>query len=284
MIKVDYETQMQSASACSRIQLCIGSGLFGVWASSMAVSQADRRAHAANKNAAKTLRAALHDFEPDAVKARLSGLFQPNVRIHLAHPFETLNNHAELFDSALLPLFEAIPDLERRETIAVAGRSVIGNDWVGCAGYYTGTFRWPWLEIPPTGHMVSMRFHGFFRMEGRRVAEMQALWDIPEVMMRAGAWPMSPSLGREWHVPGPATQDGLAISAEDRQRTQRSLTLVSDMLAALGRCRQWRGRGQASRRLWASALQLVRPVGDRRLPGIRRIPQMAPDPVSQRQA
>ncbi|GIT70283.1 MAG: hypothetical protein Ct9H300mP28_00970 [Pseudomonadota bacterium] len=32
---------------------------------------------------------------------------------------------------------------------------------------------------------------------------------IPEVMMQAGAWPMAPSLGREWHVPGPATQDGV---------------------------------------------------------------------------
>ena len=200
----------------------------------MTALQTDQRVHSANKRATETLRAALHDLEPDAVKASLCGLFQPNARIHLAHPFETLRNHAEFFDTALSPLFAAIPDFERRETIALAGRSIIGNDWIGCAGYYTGTFRRPWLEIPPTGHMVSMRFHEYYRMEDRRVAEMQALWDIPELMMQAGAWPMAPSLGREWQVPGPATQDGLAISAEDWQRTQRSLSLVSDMLAALG--------------------------------------------------
>ena len=98
---------------------------------------------------------------------------------------------------ALLPLYSAIPDLERRETIVMAGSSLTEANWVGCAGYYTGEFVGPWLEIPPTGHQVSMRFHEFFRFEGGQIAEMQALWDIPEVMMQANAWPMSPSLGRE---------------------------------------------------------------------------------------
>ena len=55
-----------------------------------------------------------------------------------------------------------------------------------------------------------MRFHEFYRIEDGRVVEIQALWDIPEVMMQAGAWPMVPQPGRlEWHVPGPATQDGI---------------------------------------------------------------------------
>ena len=116
----------------------------------------------------------------------------------------------------------------------MSGRSRIGQDWVGCAGYYTGEFVRPWLDIPPTGHMVSMRFHEFFRMESGKAIEMQALWDIPEVMMQAGAWPMSPSLGREWHVPGPTTQDGLFIKSDDEEHSARSLQLVGDMLAALG--------------------------------------------------
>lgn len=52
--------------------------------------------------------------------------------------------------------------------------------------------------------------------------------------MQAGAWPMVPSLGREWHVPGPATQDGLVPGPHDGERSAASLTLVSEMLAALG--------------------------------------------------
>jgi hypothetical protein len=34
-----------------------------------------------------------------------------------------------------------------------------------------------------------MRFHEFYRLESGRIVEIQALWDIPEVMMQAGAWP-----------------------------------------------------------------------------------------------
>ena len=61
------------------------------------------------------------------------------------------------------------------------------------------------------------------------------LWDIPELMMQANAWPMAPSLGREWHVPGPATQDGLAIGPHDDARSHASRELVSEMLAGLGK-------------------------------------------------
>ena len=52
--------------------------------------------------------------------------------------------------------------------------------------------------------------------------------------MQAGAWPMAPSLGREWHVPGPATQDGIVPGPREPERSQASVTLVSDMLAAVG--------------------------------------------------
>ena len=190
--------------------------------------------HAANKKATSQLRLALAEFEPDSARHNLSILFAPGSRIHLAHPFETLDGPEEFFSVALEPLWRAIPDLERRETIVMSGRSRLGKNWVGCAGHYTGSFIRPWLDIPPTGHMVSMRFHEFFRMESGKAVEMQALWDIPEMMMQAGAWPMSPSLGREWHVPGPATQDGLFIDGSDPARSDSSLRLVGEMLEALG--------------------------------------------------
>ena len=55
----------------------------------------------------------------------------------------------------------------------------------------------------------------FYRIEDGRIVEMQALWDIPEVMMQAGAWPMVPSLGREFCIPGPASGDGIVREARD---------------------------------------------------------------------
>ena len=53
----------------------------------------------------------------------------------------------------------------------------------------------------------------FSASQDGKVVEMQALWDIPQVMMQAQAWPMTPSLGVEWLVPGPATQDGIITRA-----------------------------------------------------------------------
>ncbi len=190
--------------------------------------------HTRNKALIRPLRRALYDFEPDAVRAALKAAFDSDARVRLAHPFEDLDGPAGLYEAAFRPLHTAIPDLERRDTIVIAGTSALGKDWVGCAGYYTGTFARPWLDIPPTGHQVALRFHEFFRVEDGRVVEMQALWDIPEMMLQAGAWPMAPSLGREWQVPGPATQDGIVSGPYDEARSAGSRKLVGDMLAALG--------------------------------------------------
>ncbi len=190
--------------------------------------------HTRNKALIRPLRQALYDYEPDTVRAALMAAFRDDAPVHLAYPFEDLDGPAGLYEAAFRPLHAAIPDLERRDTIVMAGTSALGKDWVGCGGYYTGTFLHPWLDIPPTGHQVAMRFHEFFRVEDGKVVEMQALWDIPEVMMQAGAWPMAPSLGREWHVPGPATEDGIVPGPYDPERSGASLKRVGDMLASLG--------------------------------------------------
>ena len=190
--------------------------------------------HLANKHAIQELRTALYDYETEHVQVCLANLFAPDAPIKLAFPFETMANWQEFLERALIPLSYAIPDLERRDYIVMAGETLSGKNWVGCAGYYTGAFINSWLDIPPTGHQASMRYHEFFCMESGRVVEMQALWDIPELMMQANAWPMAPSLGREWLVPGPATQDGTRIVSDDECHTETTLNLVSAMLNKLG--------------------------------------------------
>jgi predicted ester cyclase len=183
------------------------------------------------KNQLIPLRRALADFEPTAVRMALEGVFAPEAPIHLAHPFETMDNWRGYLETALMPLFDAIPDLERRETIVLNGDDDGRQTWVGCCGYWTGTFAGPFLDIPQTGHQMAMRFHEFYRVENNQVVEMQALWDLPELMMQAGVWPMSPSLGREWHVPGPASQDGLTVSGSGETAKQ----IVGDMLTGLSK-------------------------------------------------
>ncbi|UWR23230.1 ester cyclase [Sulfitobacter sp. S190] len=189
--------------------------------------------HTRNKELLAPLRAAMADFDADAVRTALAAVAGPDAVFRLAHPFETVAGVDAYFERTYLPLLRAVPDLERRDYIVMAGPDGDGADWVGCGGYYCGTFARPWLDIPPTCHLVHMRFHEFYRIEDGKVVEMQALWDIPEVMMQAGAWPMVPSLGREWHVPGPATQDGFVPGPHDRDAGQASCDHIVEMLEYL---------------------------------------------------
>ncbi len=191
--------------------------------------------HETNRQLIAPLRAALFDYEPEAVQRALGELMVPDAPVMLAHPFEDLDGPAGWFGEALAPLGRAWPDLERRDWIVMAGDDTYGNAWIGCAGDYVGTFVEPWLGIPPTGHPTSMRFHEFFRVEDGRVVEMQALWDLPEVMLQAGAWPLAPSLGRELQAPAPAGQDGLITGPRDAERSQASVEHVVGMLEDMGR-------------------------------------------------
>ena len=193
------------------------------------------RDHQDHKRLIAPFRAALYDYEPERVRAALDGLMTPEAEIHLAHPFEDLEGPGALFAEALAPLARAWPDLERRDWIVIAGDDPDGHPWVGCGGSYVGTFVEPWLGIPPTGHPTSMRFHEFYRFHEGRAVEMQALWDLPEVMLQAGAWPMAPSLGREWRAPSPASQDGMPTEPRDPERSQASVDHVTGMLEDMAR-------------------------------------------------
>lgn len=161
-----------------------------------------------------------------AIGAALGG-----VPVRLCHPFGDLEGGAGWWDAALCPLRQAMPDLERRETIRIEGRTAAGALWIGCCGAYVGQWETPFLGIPPTRRFAHVRFHEFFRTEGGRCTEVQALWDLPELMLQAGVWPMAPALGRELHVPGPATQDGLG----PHRGGAAALGVVEAMLTALGR-------------------------------------------------
>ena len=181
------------------------------------------------------LRAAMYDFSEQSVRDALSQSLSDSAVVHMCHPFGDLTGGDQFYETCLAPLFVAVPDLERRDYIVMEGTDEHGHDWVGCGGYFTGTFVGPWLDIPPTGHLMHMRFHEFYRVAGGKVVEVQAIWDIPEVMVQANAWPLAPSLGREGVAPAPASQDGLDVAARDHAASAASLKLVLDMLTGLSK-------------------------------------------------
>ena len=190
--------------------------------------------HLHNKQFIGKFRVALYDSDATQLQAQLRELFSSDCVVHLTFPFEDLPGADGLFEEAYRPLATAVPDLERRDFIVMAGASSRGN-WVGCGGHYMGVMERPFLHIPATQHAVAMRYHEFFRIEDDQIVEMQAIWDIPQLMMQADAWPMSPSLGVEWLVPGPATNDGIITTPYDQEKSNIHLKIVRDMLTDMGK-------------------------------------------------
>ena len=166
------------------------------------------------KSALGPLREALATASSDTLLPALTAAFASDATIKLCHPLGEMPEPGALHARALGPLLAAMPDLERRDMIMLAGTTPEGQDWVGCMGNYMGTFLAPFLDIRPTGHLAHMRYHEYFRLEGGKIVEMQAIWDIPELMMQAGVWPMGPQLGAFITTPGPMTGDGLIVSGD----------------------------------------------------------------------
>lgn len=163
------------------------------------------------------------------IQTELAALFAQDAELKLGHPFGTQIGPEAFVDNCLKDLLAAIPDLERRDMILMAGTTPEGQQWVGCMGNYMGTFTAPYLGIPPTGHLAHMRYHEFFRVEDGKVVEMQAVWDIPELMMLSGAWPMAPQLGAFLCTPAPMTADGLSISGSGEFAHQHVVAMLDDL-------------------------------------------------------
>lgn len=231
--------------------------------------------HNQHKQLLEPWRRAMYDIDSTQLKRQFQDVFAPDCVIHLAHPLGSLSGSESLFETIYKPLLQAIPDLERRDFIVMAGEAK-GQNWLGCAGHYMGVFAEHWLDIPPTQHAVYMRYAEFFRFQDDRVVEMQSLWDIPQLMMQAQAWPMAPSLGAEWLVPGPATQDGIITATHEVDQSAASRQLVFDMLASLKNSPQGVAAMQLDR-YWHPKMNWYGPAGIgtcRQVSGFRNWHQM----------
>ena len=171
-------------------------------------------------------RKATASYDPATVRAAADALFASDATIKLCHPFGEV---ADLIDAALTPLHQAMPDLERRDMIVVAGTTPEGADWIGCMGNYMGTFLAPFLDIQPTGHLAHMRYHEFFCVADGKIVEMQAVWDIPELMMQANAWPMAPQLGKFMTTPAPMSGDGLVTDGDGKATMDHVIDMLTDL-------------------------------------------------------
>ncbi|MEO0991797.1 MAG: ester cyclase [Pseudomonadota bacterium] len=189
--------------------------------------------HEENKRLIAALRAALGSADPARIRRALADHFAPDAAIRLGHPFGEMRGPDALWSKVYGPLLNALPDLERRDFILMAGPrwgKGQSGDWVGLGGNIVGLFTTPWLGIPASRSPVFLRYHEYLRIEDGQIVEMEGLWDLPQLMLQADVWPMAPQMGVEWMCPGPASGDGINRLPFDPDKADASVDRVWTML------------------------------------------------------
>ena len=87
-----------------------------------------------HKKLISPLRGAMYDFSESEVLKQLDKLFEQECVVRLCYPMGEIVGGEKIYNELYKPLYKALPDLERRDNIVIAGQTQEGADWVGCGG------------------------------------------------------------------------------------------------------------------------------------------------------
>jgi hypothetical protein len=152
------------------------------------------------------------------------------------HPFYEQTGAAAVADVFWLPLRNSFSSLQRREDVFMAGSNFVDNGetiWVVGMGNMMGLFDNDWLGIPATRKMAFLRYAEFHRVENGKIAESAFFCDVISIMNQAGCYPLPPPTAASIIQPGPRTHDGLMFEAQSPEEGEKTLALVSEMVADL---------------------------------------------------
>lgn len=176
---------------------------------------------------------ALAESPPDDLETALAALARPDAQWRAAHPMNEMQGNAAALAAIWHPLKHAMPDMERRDLILVAG-VYQGRRLFAAMGHYCGTMRGDWLGIPATNKTLTLRYGEVWQVDASgRVVQANLLWDVLDVMRQAGVWPLAPSLGIEQTWQAPVTADGLRLSPSDPDQSRASIEQTLAMHKAL---------------------------------------------------
>lgn len=152
------------------------------------------------------------------------------------HPFYEQRGAADVARVFWVPLRQSLASMQRREDVFFAGHNDSRCDdatWVASMGYMMGLFDADWLGIPATRKLTYLRYAEFSRVENDKIAESAFFCDIIGVMQQAGHHPLPPQTGAAILPPGPKTHDGILLTEQPAEETDRTIAIVNSMIADL---------------------------------------------------
>jgi len=166
---------------------------------------------------------------PADLDAAAAAIFARDADYIGSHPVNQMHGVDEIVARYLAPMKMAMPDLERRDDIFMAGHWQDG-DWISATGYYYGTLTDEWFGLQPTNQWLYVRFGEFYRLVEGRIVDAYVILDWIDVFRQLGINPLRRALGVEGLCPPPKAQDGLLLGDTDPAEAERSLKLVEAMI------------------------------------------------------
>lgn len=170
-----------------------------------------------------------------------ANLYHENADWFGSHPFNEIKGHSAIVD-VWKTITNAIPDMERRDSIFVAGLSkpdvrmpdgFTDRLLIASLGTYQGTFEKDLLHIPATHGVVHLRFCEVHHIKDGLIEHSYVMLDFLDLMRQAGVWPIPASLGAEHVWPTPASMDGVRPEICDEKAGDQAFDVVMGMHAAL---------------------------------------------------
>jgi len=178
------------------------------------------------------LHAALSDIASapcEIMKDRVAQYFAPNSHYFSNHPINEIAGPGEIADRVWQPLRRSFRNLRRVDDIFMGG-SFKKADWLSATGYLHGTFANDYLGIPATDNWAYLRYGEFHELADGKIVRSHVIYDLPDLMRQAGVPCWRPGLGVETLMPGPASRDGILLTAQDPDESRKSLALVEAMI------------------------------------------------------
>lgn len=187
--------------------------------------------HAVNKQLLVGMLDALASDTGD-IAATLATYCHEDCRFEVFHPFNTFDGIEAAAEGFWQSLRVAFPDYEQRIAVAIGG-DYEGREQVSTLGHLQGTFDAPWLGIPPTHGLVTLRFGVNALVVDGRIAKAYVLLDIVDVMHQAGVYPFRRMPGSAQAWPSPSLGSGAPCLSSAEAQGKITMAIVREMQMGL---------------------------------------------------
>ena len=162
----------------------------------------------------------------------LSNLFSNKIKINCFYPLNEFSGLDNFKTKYWTPLFNAFPDLERREQIVIGG-TFKDKVQIGTISTLSGVFKNSWLGIKPNFKMVNLKCCEVHELKDNKIIESHILIDVLDLIFQTGQYPINKSRGSEGHWLTPINTDGVNFYEQNSEISKASLDQSLEMQRSL---------------------------------------------------